>query len=214
MPMATDETQARLLEAAGKVFAEKGFQQATVREILACAGIKNIAAINYYFGDKEKLYDATIRHAFQCRIEEMPLPQWEPGTLAVVKLHDFINVLVSRMLSKQMSWHLQLLMRELAQPTAIGEGLVRDFIRPIYQALWGLLREALGPDVAEERIHLIGFSIIGQCFYQRVAAPVLALVVGEEEYRSYDPARVANHIADFSLRALGLSLSDPKEVHS
>ena len=44
-----DETQDRLLEAAGRVFAEKGYAAATVREILRVAEIKNIAAVKAEF---------------------------------------------------------------------------------------------------------------------------------------------------------------------
>ena len=47
-------TRQRVLEAAGEVFAERGFRAATVREI--CQRAKaNLAAVNYHFGDKERL---------------------------------------------------------------------------------------------------------------------------------------------------------------
>jgi hypothetical protein len=32
----------------------------------------------------------------------------------------------------------------------------------------------------------------------------VSLLVGEEEYRSYDAGRLADHIIDFSLAAIGL----------
>ena len=51
----SSDTEKRLLEAAGEVFAEFGYRAATVRQICEKAGA-NIAAVNYYFGDKEKLY--------------------------------------------------------------------------------------------------------------------------------------------------------------
>ena len=54
------ETRRQLLEAAGEVFAEAGFRDATVREICRRAGA-NIAAISYHFGDKEKLYAEVLR---------------------------------------------------------------------------------------------------------------------------------------------------------
>ena len=53
--IARDTTKAKLLEAAGEEFADKGFEKATIRGICELAGA-NIAAVNYHFGDKEQLY--------------------------------------------------------------------------------------------------------------------------------------------------------------
>lgn len=199
-----EDTRQRLLEAAGQVFAEKGLTQATVRDILKHAGMKNIAAINYYFAGKEALYDAVLRHAFQCGLDQLPLPRFAQDTPPALKLAQFIRGVVRHMLQDRHPWQMQLLMRELTAPTAAGEGLVRDFIRPIYEALWGILRELVGPEVPDEQLHLIGFSILGQSFYHRVGRPVLTRVVGEEEYRTFTPERLAEHIVAFSLAALGV----------
>ena len=114
------------------------------------------------------------------------------------------------MLKERFPWQMQLLMRELSDPSNVGHGLVRDFIRPIYELLWSILRELLGPTVPEEKLHLIGFSIIGQIFYHRVGRPVLSLVVGAAEHGTYTPEVLADHIADFTLAALGRRKS--KEV--
>jgi AcrR family transcriptional regulator len=197
----TDDTQKRVLEAAGRIFAEKGFKGATIREICQRAEA-NIAAVNYYFRDKEKLYHAALHHAFQCRTEQMPMPQWPEGTPSQQKLRDFIRVVLTRMLeAHSQPWQMQLLVRELSQPTSAGAELVREFIRPVYEFLWGILRELL-PDVSEEQLHLISISIVGQCFYLRVGRKVVGLVVGEEEFRTYDTERLIEHITDFSLAAV------------
>jgi TetR/AcrR family transcriptional regulator, regulator of cefoperazone and chloramphenicol sensitivity len=48
-------TRERILETAGRVFVDKGYENTTIRDICSEAGA-NVAAINYYFGDKHRLY--------------------------------------------------------------------------------------------------------------------------------------------------------------
>jgi AcrR family transcriptional regulator len=200
-----DEPRQRLLEAAGEVFAEKGFKGATIREIIRRAET-NIAAVNYYFRDKEHLYIDAVKSACQTPSEQNPFPTWPPGTPATVKLRDFIHTMVRRMMDKDgPAWHQQLFLREMAQPTAACVELVQNVIRPIAEVLMSILRE-LVPEVEEVKRHLIAFSIVGQCFHHRVARPVIALLVGPEEYRTYDTKLLADHITQFSLAALGLEL--------
>lgn len=53
--MSEESTKQKILDSAGPIFAKNGYQKATVRDISEAAGV-NLASINYYFGDKEKLY--------------------------------------------------------------------------------------------------------------------------------------------------------------
>src|SRR5438270_117404 len=64
-------THHRLLEAAGEVFAAKGYRATTVREVCRRAGA-NVAAINYHFRDKEGLYAEVLRYAHACAMERHP----------------------------------------------------------------------------------------------------------------------------------------------
>src|SRR5688572_30118103 len=108
-----DDTRTRLIDAAGEIFAEKGFRAANVREICRQAGA-NVAAVNYHFGDKEQLYLETVRDAYQSCAASVPLPQWPPDTPPAVKLRDFVWTLLSRVLAdREPAWHMQLWMREL-----------------------------------------------------------------------------------------------------
>ena len=59
-PLETEDTRDRILIAARKLFAEKGFDATSVRDITAGAGA-NVAAVNYHFGGKEKLYLEVFR---------------------------------------------------------------------------------------------------------------------------------------------------------
>ncbi len=199
------DTETRLLDAAGRVFAEKGFDAATVRDVCERAGVKNVGAVNYYFRSKENLYEAAVRNAFRCRMARTPVPEWPAGTPSAVKLRQFIRGAVKSMLDDFAEpWQMQLLMRELSHPGPAGEGIVRDFLRPIYGQLWDILREVLPPGTDERTLHLVSFSIMGQCFYHRVGRPVLRRLAGTAEHDTYDPDLLADHIARFSLAALGL----------
>src|SRR5271170_5428548 len=55
-------TREHLLEAAGHVFAKKGFERSTAKEICERAGT-NTAAVNYHFGGIEALYAAVLDEA-------------------------------------------------------------------------------------------------------------------------------------------------------
>jgi AcrR family transcriptional regulator len=202
--MPSDDTAQRLLNAAGQVFAEKGFDAATVRQICQRADVNNLAAVNYYFRDKERLYIEAVKAACRCQSEDFPMPAWTAETPPVAKLRDFIGTMLKRMLSPDSpAWGRQLFLRELANPTAACAELVQDHIRPQAELLCQILQELL-PGVPEHKRRLIALSIVGQCVFHRVAKPIVELLVGEEEYRTYDAARLAEHIAQFSLAALGL----------
>lgn len=51
----TVDTRTRIKIAARKLFAEKGVEAGTVRDIVAAAGAKNGGSLNYYFGSKDEL---------------------------------------------------------------------------------------------------------------------------------------------------------------
>ena len=73
MSRTDDRTRDRLLEAAGEVFAQKGFLAASVGEITERAGA-NRAAVNYYYRTKEDLYVAAVRHGAATCMGRHPMP--------------------------------------------------------------------------------------------------------------------------------------------
>jgi AcrR family transcriptional regulator len=52
--MATDRTRTAILNAAERLYAERGFSDVTLRDIVAAAEV-NLAAVNYHFGSKDEL---------------------------------------------------------------------------------------------------------------------------------------------------------------
>ncbi len=202
--MVADETRTRICEAAGPVFAEKGFRSATVREICRQAGV-NVASINYHFGDKERLYIETVKYAHEQRAQQVPLPEFPVGTAPEQKLRAFIHALVTRMIGVPRSpWEVQLLLREVLQPTGACKELVESYFRPMFGRLLSILDELLPAETPDFKRKQIGFSIVGQCLHYRVAGEVVAMIVPEDEHKAhFEPSHLADHIADLSLAALG-----------
>ena len=199
----TDDTRTRLLEAAGEVFADKGFQAATVREICSRAGA-NLAAVNYYFGDKQRLYLEVVGYAHR-GLAAQPLPEFPPGTPPTEKLRRFIEQSLANLEQDQQcpEWGRRLMMREMAEPTEACVAVVDAFIRPKAEALRQILAELVPPETPEAQRHMIAFSIVGQSLFHRLHRPVAAMLVGEDLLRSLDLGRVADHITRFTLAALG-----------
>lgn len=61
------DSRAALLEAAKRVFAEKGYEGATVKDLADEAGV-NISMVSYYFGGKEGLYRTCLEGFGQERV--------------------------------------------------------------------------------------------------------------------------------------------------
>jgi TetR/AcrR family transcriptional regulator, regulator of cefoperazone and chloramphenicol sensitivity len=202
---ADEDTRTRLLQAAGLVFADKGFQGATVREICQAADV-NIASVNYHFGDKHRLYIETVKRAHQLRTLRVPLPQWPAGTAAESKLRDFIRTLLTRMIaSEEAPWQHRLMMQEVLHPTQACREMVEDYIRPEFRLLLAILDELLPAGMPLDRRHQLAFSVVGQCLFYKIGGQVAQILVSEEEFAErFTADRLADHIADVCLAALGV----------
>ena len=202
--MQTDEsTKSRILFAAGPIFARKGFKQATVREICDAAKV-NLASINYYFGDKQQLYIDTVVLAREQRAKQFPYPSWSDDTLPDVKLRQFVGMLLKRVVVMQtIPWQVQLLMREILNPTEACKQLVEDYFRPIFDRLLSIVDELAERPLPTFRRTQIGFSIIGQCLHYRFSAGVISMMVNEDQrHECFDWEELTNHITEFSLAAI------------
>lgn len=198
----TDTTRERIAVAAGEIFAERGFDGTTVRDICQRAGA-NVAAVNYYFGDKQRLYVEAVVQAHRWRMEQAPLPDWSASTPAETKLADFIATFIRRVRSgPDGTWHSKLMMREMVNPTAACAELVQSSIRPQFEILLQILRELMPADISSDELQLTAFSIVGQCLFYHFADPVIRNLLSADDYVAFDINRLARHITDFSLASI------------
>lgn len=202
-----DTTRERIIDAAGQLFAERGFESTTVRDICQAAGA-NVAAVNYYFRDKERLYIEAVVQAHRWRLDQAQLPNWDENTPPRQKLADFIETFFRRVLGgPDDTWRTKLVMREIMQPSAACAEIAQSNIRPQFEILHSILRELLPADVSDEERHLVGFSIVGQCLFYHVAGPIIRNLIDEREYSTYDVAKLAKHVTEFTLASLDARFS-------
>jgi AcrR family transcriptional regulator len=198
----TRETRERVLDAAGELFAERGFRDTTIREIKDRAGA-NIAAVNYYFRDKESLHEEVIRRAFQYSREHVLEPTFAREGPPEDRLRFFIHRLLEAMVGAgRPAWHTQLVMRELCDPTPAFRRVTREFGRPNFSRLEEVVAAVAGPGTDADQIRFVVLSIFGQCTYYRSAKPVILELARLEEYTPEFIASTAERIAEFTLAAL------------
>jgi len=155
------KTSACLLESAGEVFAEKGYRDATIAEICERAGA-NIAAVNYYFGDKETLYREAWLHAFRQSITLYP-----PGggvsseAPAEERLRGYIVSAVRR-ITETNNREFRIIVKEMSSPTGLLEVVLGKAVLPLHRIFQGTVRELLGPHTTDKEVEFCTFSIISQ----------------------------------------------------
>lgn len=198
------DTRTRLLEAAGQVFAERGFKAATIREIVDRAGA-NLAAVNYHFGDKESLFSEVLRDTVREALDRYPADGGvAPDQPAEERLEAAIRNFLQRGLGAgQTGWRGQLMAREMADPGPLTLDTVEPLVRPVHEHLASLVRELVGPDLDETRAWLCSTSIISQCVLAR-KWELLGDRFGPPQLPPA-PRRfelLADHITRFSLAAL------------
>src|ERR1039457_2673370 len=124
--MAENDCKARLIAIATPLFAEKGFNGVSVRELARCAEV-NISMISYYFSGKEGLYAAVLNEQFAIlkRVSEMKSLDIDP----LKKFEFYVRSTVARYREKP--YLLRFYTSELTNPTACYETIVKPAVKDV-----------------------------------------------------------------------------------
>ncbi len=197
-------TKERLIEAAGQLFAEKGLKETTVRDICELAGA-NVAAVNYYFGDKEKLHEEVISYIVN-RIKELPIESiLEKIDSPEDRIHEFVRIMLLHRFSPMPSeWEGKLFAEHMIKSNGLVRSHIMERISKVQTIMIQIVAELLGPDATTETIKLCSFSIISQfTFYFAMHAPHSPIPEENKiEMTSEAIEAIARHIADFSVAGI------------
>ena len=169
------QSRERLLLAAMRLFAERGFGKTSTREIALAAGA-NVAAISYYFGDKAGLYRAALS-ASSSSPESNVLLLDQPGFTLRQSLDGFFTMMLEPMRQGEAA---QLCMRmwsrEMLEPTGLLAQEIDQSIKPVHLALVDVLRRHLDIAAADDDTHRLAFAITGMALQVMLACDVVQAV--------------------------------------
>ncbi|MEW5774824.1 MAG: CerR family C-terminal domain-containing protein [Thermodesulfobacteriota bacterium] len=198
-------TKEKIFRAAVSVFAAKGFAAATVREICSRAGA-NVAAVNYHFGSKEKLYAEVLDFVFA---GSEALPRAAAATPAVgspeERLAAFVRAFVRSVYQSCEGFDDcelgAVFLHEMANPSPALDHIVDRYIRPDARVLFTLVREMLGPEAPEDLVWGCGGSIVAQVLYHCAIGPITSRLRPAPEGMDMDAFLdgFADHVLRFSL---------------
>ena len=157
----------RLLEAAEQLFCECGFDETGVRKIAALADC-NLAAVNYYFGGKDKLYIEVWRrhlHIMRERIMtsiERVISENAKETYLDDLLRSFAAAFLEPIKDKSKAYRLIKLMdHEMVEPHLPKNMFLEEMIIPTFNAMQNALAKIF-PGLDKSKVPFLLFSIIGQ----------------------------------------------------
>ena len=122
------KTRARIIDTAGKLFADRGYKGVTVREIIKEANTHQ-GALNYHFNGKELLYKAVILEA--CR--KSSITDKEQHELKALNPMKALEVLISGAIKEYKNnsdWHSTILTRECWDPSEVFLEAANEYFKP------------------------------------------------------------------------------------
>jgi AcrR family transcriptional regulator len=173
-------TKGRILEAAEAVFATKGFEGASTREIAAKAGV-NISSLHYHWETKETLYDAVFESVYKqlteiCRDSLLPTAarddsSWSVHESSIGRVFDYFaaNPNIPR-----------LLLRRILENEEFGDAIERDVLLPSWKQLGGRRIRDIDARIVMLTLHstLLLFTLDGRQYTRvlggRIAEPEIA----------------------------------------
>jgi AcrR family transcriptional regulator len=204
-PRPTADTRERLLTAAIQVFAEHGYEAATVREICSRAHA-NVAAVHYHFGDKKRLYCAIFDTVFtllrERRTAFLPTGAAPEERLRVYVLAMFEEIFYCDGDAERCTQLSAIYLSEMANPTEVLDGIVSRYLRRDAEELYAIVAALLGTAPNDERTIDCAASIVGQILYYYHAQPIIRRLHPDRPPVEKRLAALAHHVWRFSLGAI------------
>jgi TetR/AcrR family transcriptional regulator len=199
-------TRTNILDAAERLFANRGFRGASVKEIAAEAGVTG-AMINYYFENKQKLYHSVLDRIVS-DVQKMVVDVLATGRPPAERLEIFFG------------WFFDYAAQHpnFAKLTRMGLGgsekehiekIVLGFFKPMFQVGCGFFDRDIelkdDPDVDTEHLLL---SIFGMTIHYFSDARFVSLILGRDALSKEELARRKECLLQIVFRMVNAERAD------
>lgn len=155
-----EQSRERLMHAGLRLFAHQGFARTSTREIAEAAGV-NLAAISYYFGDKEGLYRAVFFETQGKPADEIARYAGPTLTLAQALRGLFTGFVEPLKEGDTAQLCTRLHAREYLDPTGLWQQEIAEAIAPMHAALVQVLARHLGLREPDEEVQRLALCVAG-----------------------------------------------------
>jgi len=209
-----EDTHVRILSAAQKLFADKGFDATSVRDITTEAGC-NVASVNYHFGGKDNLYLETFRSMLEVLRDQRLLALGElmdrtPPPSLEEFLQSFAGGFINPLVDKERGrLFMALVSREMFDAHLPHDVFVSEFIHPILERSMTAL-EKFGPSLEPADARLCIMSMVGQLLHALKAHHLFT----RHDHTGVVPTDLADYIPHFVRYSVGgiQAFSKPNEA--
>jgi AcrR family transcriptional regulator len=205
-----DETRAQIIETALHIFGDRGFDQASTREIAAKAGV-NPPALQYYFGSKEGLHRACAQY-----IIDQALPKLKPAierangaasgpdkTLALDALENLLDALTDSLADHGTQRWSRFIARGKHDGAGPGVELIREQLsQRLIDAVAGLLGVIAGIPATNEMTRLRTLLILGQIHWLHAGREDVLRVMRWSKLDAVKVAMIKQTVREHTRRAL------------
>lgn len=186
-----EDSRRRLIEAGIEIFGIYGFEAASTRLIAEKAGV-NLAAIPYYFGSKEGLYQAVAEYiasddepaaSTAQRIEALLKDTQLSRQEALDLLQELLDTLATTVIGSDGKDHYsRFIMRELLDPSSAFDVLYENFMQRILRPCTILIGQLTKRPSNDPECAVQAFMMIGQILVFRTARAAVSKRLDWQEF--------------------------------
>jgi AcrR family transcriptional regulator len=192
----SETVREKLLDAAEALFCEKGFEETSVRDLTTAAGC-NVAAVNYHFGGKDRLYvemfRRQMRRLFQRHKELIAVLADNPDASLEDLIRGAITVPLKAIEEKEKSAAvMKLLVREVLNQHVHKDEVIGDFKTEFFPLFCdAMMRLCPGLDLEPANLCMFALDAL-------VVHPILFYEIYLETIPGVNADRIVEHIVKFA----------------